>query len=156
MAYSELAGMPSLQCDLKRLAGMQLRGLVGRGLAITMNTSLDAVLVAVDHRRRVLACGEIKLMLRGTSAAQPSQCTVILCPTLQLADHGLGNKEADLDVLRRKDLHHGISRRDPFAFAVQRVEDQAVARAKQSASVAASTAACASDAGPPPPGWPAP
>ena len=67
-------------------------------------------------------------MVAGTSACAAVAVHADALPQLQLADHGFGHEEADFEVLGRKHLHDGISGRNPFALAIERVEDQAIAR----------------------------
>ena len=128
MAYSELRQELSLQCDLQRLAGMEHRGVVHRRLGDDHEDQLGAILIAVDDRRRVFhLVGD-----EGDGGGHVGRAAITMhadfLAKLQAADGGFRHEEADLDVFWRQKLDDGAAGADPFASAVKRVEDQAVAR----------------------------
>ena len=85
---------------------------------------LGARLVAVDDRRRVLGLRRDVVhrgrdLLRAPVAPDRERLA-----QGQSAQFGLRHEEAHLHVPRRQQPHHRLPGRDPFAFAIQRVEHQ--------------------------------
>src|SRR5208283_2021026 len=107
---------------------MQRRGLVGGRLGNHHENQLGAVLVAVDYRRRVFdLCrdeGDGSWDIGGAAVAVNADGL----SELETAHQTFGDEKADLDILTRQNLYDRIARSNPFALAIKRVEDQAVAR----------------------------
>src|SRR5215510_14800666 len=84
---------------------------------------LGPVFVAVNHRR-----SEFNFSGDEGDTGRHAVVTAIMTyrdvlADLQLADHRLWHEKADLDILRWKHLDNRASCGNPFAFAIERIEN---------------------------------
>src|SRR3974377_1931645 len=107
---------------------MEQRGILYRRLGDDHEDQPGAIFVAVDYGRRVLNLVRDEGNGRGDGGGASVAVNANILAELQPPHGGLGDEEADFDVLGGQELNYGVAASDPFSGTIQRVKDEAIAR----------------------------